>query len=727
MNYGDIVSSAINGPTTPKVDRYAILSDELAKEQAGLQNDDPNVMPPRIHQQNILSIQRELSMLPQPEKPTAQNAGGYADIISGAINSQPTITTAAKPATPAPVKMSIDRDKSALDETALNFLTGLGSSIVGGYQGLSALAQGQGADAAANAVTKYQQEHTYQPETQGGKTGVAAMQSNYNPLNWVPNAADWAGGKVTDITGSPAAGTAVNVGVNALPAALGLREPIKALGNAADIADYTTRGAGEAPILPAASGSSAPATPIVAPAKPARATETAEAKPLEFTEPPPSTGATASPAEQAERAAVLKRIGAPDDIRQSAITGDMGSASTDLQMSRLSDDQRGPILKARLAAEREALENHAESIVENTGGTLGMDESSKLARGATILQPIDALKQWFDNETNKQYAIARERAQGQPVSMQGVSDTLNQDSIFQGNTDSLQLRKGVQARMKELGMTDEEGNLQSATVDQAENLRKYLNEQWSPKSNKAIGALKDAIDDDVTSAAGEDIFKDARALRAARGITLDDPKGIAKILDSNGPEGINRAVPVEKIADHIAALPVDQLDHIVNTLQRVPDAIQPQAQAAISEIKAHIANQALEAGNSTATQWNAKGVAKVLNKNSEKIARLFGPDEQSALQDLNKAGNILHIDASYPGAYVQQANLMKRGVMASLPAAGAVAGETAGSLFGMPTIGTGVGAAVGNSLAKGMASRAALKAVQSNTVKLSDFPNVGGR
>jgi hypothetical protein len=668
-------------------------------------------------------------------------------------------------------------NNSALDETAANFLTGLGANIVGGYKGLAALATGGSMSDAANEVTKYQQEHTYQPQSEGGKAGVAAMASDYNPLNWIPNAAEWAGEKTragaTALGASPetaaAAGTAVNVGVNVAPAIIGQKVggAVREIGNAADVPSAATSGAtasSVAPVLPAGAGSTVAATPVVTPPKPrmtyaewqamqkgsaaepsvtkvteeaAQPTQTVPAStqgveaPI-FTKPAKATAGQLPLEQQAQRAAVLQRIGAPDDIRASAVTGDMGQAATELQMSRLIDDPRGEILKARLAQERQALTDHGQNIVQSTGGTLGMDESDLQARGQTILAPVDALKDWFDNEISKQYGIARERAQGQPVSMNNTAETLGQDSTFQGNTDSLQLRKGAQARMKELGMTDDEGNIISSTVDQAENLRKYLNEQWSPKAGKAISALKDAIDDDVTSAAGEDTFAAARALRAARGVTLDDPNGIAKLIDQ---EGLNRSVYAAKVPDYVASLPPEQLSHIVDTLKKLPAGLQPLGDSALAEIKAQFANKALQTGNSTAVQWNAEGVANYLSKNAEKLNRVFTPEELAPFKDLNDAGNTLHIDPTYPGSYVQQANLMKRGVIAALPAAGAGLGGTlgglAGSVVGATPIGAGAGAlagkALGGNISEKIAARAAMQQVQRGTVKLSDFPNVGGR
>ena len=75
---------------------------------------------------------------------------------------------------------------------------------------------------------------------------------------------------------------------------------------------------------------------------------------------------------------------------------------------------------------------------------------------------------------------------------------------------------------------DEDCNVQQATVQQAERLKQYLGDQWSPRTSRLIGQLKGAIDDDVTKAAGSDIYANARATRSLQAKLLDDPTGIAQ-------------------------------------------------------------------------------------------------------------------------------------------------------------------------------------------------------
>lgn len=622
----------------------------------------------------------------------------------------------------------LDTAKS-VGETALNQASGLGAQIIGGWRGLTELAQGHGIDAAANAVNQEIQNRTYQPQTQGGQNLTEASALPGQALGYV---ADKVGNAVNEAAG-PGAATAVKTAIEAAPMLLlrkGANKPItlpslKVEPAAAQAlktvpvdsiiqqAPQTVPMTGQPRVKVGAQPEGV--SPVIQQPK---ITPTAQIK-----EP-----VTLPPEEQVARANILKSVGI-EDARLSAIEGNPMAAASEYQMGRF-NEPAGQMAKAQFAAEKNALQAHTEGMVEKSGGSLGMDQESRLARGNSILAPLESLKQWFDDKTNQLYTEARTRAQGQQVTMSGTNDVLGQKSNFSGNSDTLQLRRGVQDRMQELGMLDDEGKLVSSTVDQAENLRKYLNEQWSPKNSHILGKLKDALDDDVTKAAGEDIFSEARAMRALRARTLDDPKGISNVLDSNGPNGINRKVATENVASHITSMPAAQFDHIVETLKNVPPEIQPQAQAALGEIKGHLMNKVLEAGTKTSagntrSLWNNGGVDKVIADNAAKFnSGLFSPGELTDLQNLQHAGQILSVDAAYPGAAAQAANALKSGLMSkAVGRAAQLAGGGIGSVLGPAGAAAGsvAGEVVGGKLSHRMGEGAAVKKFNKGVVKLSDF------
>lgn len=671
---------------------------------------------------------------------------------------------------PAPAKKpAIERpnlDTSAVGETALSVATGLGSSIIGGWRGLAHLAMGGSMKDAADMVHQETENRTYRPEEgSGADKAVQALGSDYNPLNWPSLVGKYLGGRVVDITGSPAAGTAIETLSNVAPLPLvgkmGRRAPVtieapRAAIPVAENLDVPTifrRRAAQAanaetpvaaPGVPAqgvqqpiqvprfaAVDTGAP-QPVAGPQIPARQPVAGlAAEQVDTTAPAPINGPEVpkfeteaplaqegqklAPQAQSDRAAVLDRLGI-DSARKSAIEGDAKAAATDFQSSKL-DNAQGNYLRGVFDKEREVLTQRAEKIVSDTGGTTGLDETARMGRGNTVIAPLDGFKRWFDTNISRLYKEADAQAGGNPIEMPELHKLIGGDKAdFLGTVEGQQLLKGVEARMQSLGMRNAEGAATPATIQQAERLKQYLGDQWSPRTARLIQRMKDSIDEDVMAGAGEDIYKEARAIRRMRAVTLDDPNGIAKIMDASGPEGINRAVAVEKIPDVIATMPVEQFDHIIQTLKNVPAELQPQAQAALAEIKAHMANRLLEAGSKRVGGWAARDVTKYLNANAEKLSRIFTPEELAPIKDLNDAGHILATDRSYPGAAVQQHNLVRRGAMGAIKAGSAAAG----GFLGGP-IGAAAGAYAGEGLAGKLSEGAALKAAQKRIIPLKEL------
>jgi hypothetical protein len=421
-------------------------------------------------------------------------------------------------------------------------------------------------------------------------------------------------------------------------------------------------------------------------------------------------------AEQARRAQVLSDIGI-QDARRSVITGDRKAGATDYQTSRL-DSPAGRLLASKFDEERAALENAADSAVRETGGTIGTDQSALYGRGNTIISPLDALKQWFDDRAGALYRAADEQSQGVPTALDRFRSVLADDSEMT-NSDRVHLRSAVNAYAKKLGIAGEDGGL-SGNAQQAETLRKFLGENWSPANGKFVGKLKDALDEDVMSAAGGDLYGQARQMWALRKQTLDNPNGIAKLMDASGPEGINRAVPVEKIPDALAGMPVKQFGHVVDTLKNLPPELADQGQTALAEIKAQFANKVLDAGRSTKGQWNQKAVRAYLANNSERMQQVFTPEEMGKFRTLLDAGDILATDQSYPGAAAQKHNLLRTGTMHAIR----TGSTSAGAALGGP-LGAAVGAAVGEKAAGALGDTAALKAAQKRLVPVKSLLNVG--
>jgi hypothetical protein len=358
--------------------------------------------------------------------------------------------------------------------------------------------------------------------------------------------------------------------------------------------------------------------------------------------------------EQYARAKVLQKVlGDDHEVDLAAIEGKGKERATNFDVSR-SDTSQGNMLAERIADEQKRLAQYGQNLIKKTGGTVGLDETSKYNRGNSILAPFEEYGNHLDKEINKLYAERDKTAKEVPVQTNFTRDLLNDESVTQlGDNDKL--AKAAKAKMNQLGMMDKDGNLLNTTAHTAEQFRKWLNSPsvWSPQNAGLHRLLKDSIDNDVFAHADEAIYKDARALHGLKKDTLDNPQGIATILDESGPNGINRKVGVEDVPKKIAGMSVDQFTHIIDTLDKMPSEMQGKAQKAKSEIKAHFLNQALE-------QKSPAKLTEYMNNNREVMNRLFTPEEMADVRDYHNASQILKTDIGYKGAAVQKINVEQK-------------------------------------------------------------------
>lgn len=127
---------------------------------------------------------------------------------------------------------------AAVGEVGLQAATGFGAQAVAGLKGVADIATGQGLDKAVEDIDAAK-DYTYEPKTEAGKAASKVVQA---PFQALAQGADIAGQKTAEVTGSPAAGAAVNTAIQAAPLALGARAG--AAGRAEDAAATTAaRGA----------------------------------------------------------------------------------------------------------------------------------------------------------------------------------------------------------------------------------------------------------------------------------------------------------------------------------------------------------------------------------------------------------------------------------------------------------------------------------------------------
>jgi hypothetical protein len=358
--------------------------------------------------------------------------------------------------------------------------------------------------------------------------------------------------------------------------------------------------------------------------------------------------------EQSARSQTISRVlGADHKVDLSAIEGKGKERATNYAVSN-TDTPMGNYLKENFNSEQKGLTKYGENLVKKSGGTLGLDEATLYKRGNTQLAPFEEYGNLLDTEIGKLYAERNKTAKEVPIQANSTKDLLSDDSVIQ-LADNEKLAKATKAKMNQLGIMDKDGNLLDTDAFKAEQLRKWLNSPnvWTPQNAGLHRLLKESIDKDVFAHADKAIYEDARALFGLRKDTLDNPKGIATILDESGPNGINRKVDVEKVANKIAGMGVDQFTHIIDTLDKMPAALQPKAMKAKGEIKAQFLNQAI-------AQKSPASLTKYMQNNQEVMNRLFTPSEMAEIRDYHNASHILATDTGYKGSAVQKINVEQK-------------------------------------------------------------------
>lgn len=463
-----------------------------------------------------------------------------------------------------------------------------------------------------------------------------------------------------------------------------------------------------------------PAQPEPSPA--AQLEAKAEETPIEEPETPTklseSTAQTAkntnklSLEDQENRRATMESIGL-DQMRKSALEGNAADAAAEFGLTKHEGTHPlGDAASEQFNAERQALENHANAIADNTGGVRGLTEDALADKGRAISAPVALAQEIFEQMKRALYNKAAEISQGLPNVKTTTIDNLFGDRTFQNTAGGHDLDGFVNSAKNQLDFF-KENNPQGLSVAVAEEYRKWLNGQWNnanPAKNHIITELKNALDKDVLSSAGGDIYKQGRDLHMMEKKMFNEPKKAARILNDNEYSPLNRNTPYEKVADKITSLDAESFKHVVKTYERIAKMmpeLAPAVDRALGTIKAHYMDRILEKGQGAGRlQWGHKAVNEYVGNNASKLQTVFkGPGELHKVKALRDAGNILSVDPTYKGAAAQTAAMMKNGMVPTIVNhAGSAAGGGLGGFIAGP-FGAATGATVGQNLAGRIASR----------------------
>jgi hypothetical protein len=375
---------------------------------------------------------------------------------------------------------------------------------------------------------------------------------------------------------------------------------------------------------------------------------------------------TPSPDQQDARKAHLDAIdklsgGLLPERRTSALTGDYNATGDDFQMKEVGNE----MMRQQLASENAAMHGATENVHQSLGSQFdnSVDPQVVSDRGRTIRNAVTGIQDWYQKATDGLYEAARAQNQGRPIpELKRVSDYLNDDSNFTNDAE-IGLQRAAKQRLQRLWTTgDPDKGAPPGSVNAAERFREFLNEKGKNPSAMGVASdLKGHLDLDVAEHGGPGQFQAARALRRHQYQMLEEPTGIRKLLAPSDSQGINHAIPTEKVADYVADLPQDQHEHVLNVLRAAAHLDDPSGKlaedsaAAMREIQAHVVSRMHAAARNADGSWNARKFYNAAASYGPKLPSLFRerPDVIENLKTINNAGNVLNMDKHYPGAGAQ--------------------------------------------------------------------------
>lgn len=418
-----------------------------------------------------------------------------------------------------------------------------------------------------------------------------------------------------------------------------------------------------------------------------RKSEPVEADLLDFKRSAPVAGGV-SPDMHQHRYNVLRDIGLTDEqIRGGSVEGDLKRLEWDAELAKY-DTEYGIKMKNQLELERQKLREYGDGVVESMGGT---PKASPESRGAAIVKPLEAYKAWYKAKIKEFYNLADERAgMTGGIELSSINDMVKSDSNWAGVAERRTLRKGLRGYMREFDLIDK-----PVSAKQAEKMRQWLNQQWTPQTGDLIKKLNDAIDESVFSTLGQSVYGEARAVNTKYHRIFSDPKGIAKLLDV---DGINRSISHEKVASNLSALAENdaaQFRHIMRQLEDMPtNELQNMADQAIGEIRSQIAEK-ITAYDSTKPDTVAAIGKALAPYRGEKLREIFGEKGAQKLETFVAAHGILRrVDAQPSGTSSMTRNVIMKLAEAGTAMVGGGAGLTAGGAYGAAA-GTLIGQQIG--------------------------------
>lgn len=424
-----------------------------------------------------------------------------------------------------------------------------------------------------------------------------------------------------------------------------------------------------------------------------------------------------APAEQAINATIIKEIvGDKGEVRTGPMTRNEDVMRNEYTEAKKSNPTpKGLVLKEQIANEQNALSEYAQKRIENTEAK---NFATEAERGEHLNDLIygkdDSIHGFIDTLKNDVYQKAKNRVGNNPIESTNIDSLLTDPQTLAGAKAAgtkhvYEAAKDFIELAKTTGFKDPITKERYApnSINGFVATQKALNRTWTPETASAIHEINAAIDDDIFSAGGGDLFKRGKQIHQLDKTVFDAP-GIKRVfgkIDENTQ--IKKGTPFEKMSKELNGMPDDQWRHVYNTFDQfsrnkirgpidlstgmpawefdIPKEIQEKANRGMNELKGNLAREVYKEGAGNKGEWSAKKVHDAINSRWGKISSSFDPQEQRAFDVLNRGGWLMPGLHAYEGAALQSERLGNI-VSNNLPATGAAITGAAATAMGVPPV-----------------------------------------
>lgn len=214
---------------------------------------------------------------------------------------------------------------------------------------------------------------------------------------------------------------------------------------------------------------------------------------------------------------IVEEIADPDQFARKAFLESQGITPTKAQITREAVDFQAQQEAAKTSgAVRDALEVQESVLTSRFDNAVLGTGGQAVTPTSTVTDALVGKATVLDKEISQLYQTTRGRLGTEKV----VKFTSTLDLLKKLKPSNRRANGNIQAMMgalKNKGVVEKGQLVGRLSVDDAEDVRKLANELFDPQNSFANGILrqvKEAIDDDVFTASGDDVFSQARAAKA---------------------------------------------------------------------------------------------------------------------------------------------------------------------------------------------------------------------